>query len=116
MCGGYYWSSHIEDLNEIPMPSEVPEEFLRKVINKIRGQINFYTIDVAQTVSGEWNVIELNDGSMSGISENDPDKLYSNMKEVLDTGKRLDHSSFCNKNSGDVADCICADWENNETQ
>jgi len=41
-------------------------------------------VDVARTESGEWIVIELNDGQQSGLSDNDPDQLYSNMKKMLD--------------------------------
>lgn len=112
LCGGYYWSSHVEDLESIPNISEVPQEFLQKVIKTIRGQINFYTIDVAQTATGDWIVIELNDGCMSGLSENNPEELYSNMKKVLNSGVRKDHNSFCSRATGDVNDCICADWDN----
>jgi hypothetical protein len=37
-------------------------------------------MDIAKTQSGEWIVIELNDGQMSGLSENDPNVLYKNLK------------------------------------
>ena len=40
-------------------------------------------IDVAQTESGEWIVVELNDGQMSGLSENNPEVLYKNLTTVL---------------------------------
>lgn len=39
-------------------------------------------IDVAQTESGDWIVIELNDGQMSGLSENNPEILYKNLKHM----------------------------------
>lgn len=84
ISGGYYWSSHVDDFDVVPDVSSVPKEFLDKVTSIIGNKINFYVLDVALTDSGEWIVIELNDGSMSGISENNSDTLYSNLKKVLD--------------------------------
>lgn len=83
LSGGYYWSSHVEDLEEVPSPFEVPREFLQKVIYRIGDKADFYAIDVAQTESGDWIVVELNDGQMSGLSENDPEILYKNLTTVL---------------------------------
>lgn len=83
LCGGYYWTSHVDDLPFKPDPNDVPREFLQKVINKIGNNANFYVIDVALTVEGEWIVIELNDGQMSGIQENIPDDLYCNLQKAV---------------------------------
>lgn len=89
LSGGYYWSSHIEDLKENGIEvniNQVPQEFLRKIINIVKDKVNAYVIDVAETQSGEWIVIELNDLAMSGLSENDPEVMYSNLKKVLENG------------------------------
>jgi len=87
ISSGYYWSSHVEEIKEklgkIPSSQEVPIEFMAKAINSIKSNINFFTIDVAQTESGEWIVIELNDGQMSGLSENNPEVLYANLYNNL---------------------------------
>jgi hypothetical protein len=83
LSSGYYWSSHIEDLNTVPDPSEVPKKFLDTVIYRIGKKASFYAIDVAQTESGEWIVVELNDGQQSGLSENDPEVLYKNLKSTI---------------------------------
>lgn len=83
VSGGYYWQNYLEDLPEVPNPDEVPKEFLQKVIDIIKPHINFFVIDVAQTQDGKWIVVELNDGSQSGLSCNDPEVLYSNLKKVL---------------------------------
>jgi hypothetical protein len=91
LSGGFYWSNHYEDLVEQGVkldPREVPAEFLRNVLNKIQSSTNgsppvFYVVDVAKTQSGEWIVIELNDGSMSGLSMNDPNVLYRNLHNAL---------------------------------
>ena len=84
LSGGYYWSSHVSELPEVPKISEVPTEFLNKITNIISDHSNFYVIDVAETESGEWIVIELNDGSCSGLSENDPDEMWGNLKNELE--------------------------------
>lgn len=86
LCGGFYWSNFVEHIKEkygLPEIEEVPKEFLNKVINIIGNKINFYVIDVAQTIADEWIVIELNDGQMSGLSENNPYELYKNLKQIF---------------------------------
>jgi hypothetical protein len=93
LSGGFYWSSHTEDIinkGVIINPSEVPESFLQNVIYKIRNTEictppDFYVIDVAKTESGDWIVIELNDGQMSGLSDNDPEILYKNLSLYINT-------------------------------
>jgi len=47
----------------------------------------YFVVDVAETDSGDWILIELNDGTMSGISENNPDVLYCNLAAVLSDKK-----------------------------
>lgn len=83
----FYWSSHFEEIKELgfnPDPNEVPEDFVREVINRIGIKNNFYVIDIARTATGDWIVIELNCGEQSGLSENDPKILYCNLKKVID--------------------------------
>lgn len=79
---GFYWS-----IMDAPRPVIEDEAFLivEKVLDRINGNINFVVVDVAKTQSGDWIVIELNDGMMSGLSENDPNVLYSRLKESLDS-------------------------------
>lgn len=70
ICGGYYWASHVDDLEtvRVPDPNVVPQKFLEEVIDRIQDQCNFYTIDVARKQDGTWIVIELNDGCQAGLS------------------------------------------------
>lgn len=84
ISSGYYWQNYAEDLESIPNPKEVPQEFLNKIIEIVKPNISFFVVDVAQAQNGDWVVIELNDGSQAGLSCNDPEKLYSNLKMVLD--------------------------------
>lgn len=83
LCGDFYWQNYIDDIGFKPDSNEVPREFLQKVIDRIGNQSIFYTIDVGQTQSGDWIVIELNDGQQSGLSCNDPYILYKNLYEII---------------------------------
>lgn len=83
MAGGYYWSSHVDDLPVKPSFADVPKEFIQEVIDRIDNRIRFYVIDVARTKEGKWIVVELNDGCMSGTSEVDLDELYGNLRKHL---------------------------------
>lgn len=79
---GYYWSQ----CSKIPSNKDIPPEaidFATKMAKIISESTTFFVIDIAQTESGQWIVIELNDGQQSGLSENDPDILYSNLFRVL---------------------------------
>jgi len=80
VSGGYYWSSNLGQLKEVPSPTVVPQEFLQKAINMVKNNIPFFVIDVVQTESGDWLVVDLNDGQMAELFENDPNVLYKNMK------------------------------------
>ena len=83
VSGGYYWQNYLEDLYIRPDVSEVPTSFLQEVIKRVGSQCNFYTIDVAQTIEGNWVVIELNEGQQSGLSGNNPDEFYSKLYNII---------------------------------
>lgn len=74
----FYWSN--EDVEPV---DDVPASFLADVANRASPHINFWVADVAQTEAGDWIVVELNDGCMSGLSRNDPKVLYSRLKEEI---------------------------------
>lgn len=82
LCGGFYWSSFADELGFKPPVSQVPVEFLRKAIDRVKDKVNFFVLDVALGEDGKWYVVEVNDGQMSGLSENDPAELYKKLKEV----------------------------------
>lgn len=83
LSGGYYWQNYIDDIGGVPSADEVPRDFLQEVIEAVGNQSNFYTIDVAQTETGEWIVIELNEGQQAGLSCNDPYKMYENLSRAI---------------------------------
>jgi hypothetical protein len=88
LCGGYYWSTHTDELPHM-CPSEVPEDLLSEIMNRVQSTTLatppvFYAIDVAKTASGDWILVELNDGQMSGLSDNYPDVLYTNLRDAIE--------------------------------
>lgn len=84
LTGAYYWSNYVDDLPAVPQFSEVPQDFLRSVINRVKSRIPFFALDVGQRLDGSWMVVELNDAMQSGLSENDPHVLYRKLREQLD--------------------------------
>jgi hypothetical protein len=83
LCGGYYWQNYVDDIGGAPSADEVPREFLQEVIEAVGDQSNFYTIDVGHSLTGEWIVIELNEGQQAGLSCNDPFKMYENLSKAI---------------------------------
>lgn len=79
---GFYWS--IMDPEDFPVSEPEMDAFAQDVANRLVDKAPFVVIDVAKTVEGQWIVIELNDGQMSGLSENDPKVLYRNLIKELD--------------------------------
>lgn len=91
VCGAYYWSDFADDLKQqgvVLDPGVVPDAFLQKVLSKVGDNARFLVVDVAITAEGKPIVVELNDGQMSGPSENDLDKLYSGLYSHLVTTTR----------------------------
>jgi hypothetical protein len=74
---GYYWSC-AEDINKTISQEGI--DLVKKVAKIIKYANNFTVIDVAQKATGEWIIVELNAGEMSGLSLNDPDELYKNLR------------------------------------
>ncbi len=75
---GFYWSCYDGD-----RPSDIAPEGKRiaqEVASIISKHTNFFVVDMAETESGEWIVIEINDGQMSGLSDIDPVSFYVNLK------------------------------------
>lgn len=79
---GYYWSNYYEDIQLEDDPP--PNSLIQTIVDKTKDNINFVVIDLAKAEDNEWVLIELNDGSMSGISENEPESLYLNLKRVVE--------------------------------
>ncbi len=80
---GYYWST----ADNIPPPEQLPltaVAFAKKLANIVADYVNFFVLDIGQTEEGDWILIEVNDGQQSGLSENNPDVLYSALKYAVE--------------------------------
>jgi hypothetical protein len=80
---GFYWSDFVD--NSPTSLDPIGLELLFKVIPIISQRATFYVIDIAQTQTGEWIVIELNDAQMAGLSDIEPSRFYTNLKSNLET-------------------------------
>lgn len=78
---GYYWSI-AETLPEAV--SDGARALVDKVVGVVGDKANFYVIDVAEKENGDWVMIELNDGQMSGLCTIEPDDFYRSLKEILE--------------------------------
>lgn len=82
---GYYWSNYYEDLvckYDLDI-KQIPQKFIQEIIYRVGKNANFYVVDVAQKENGDWIVIELNDGQMSGLSMNNSYILYENLYNII---------------------------------
>lgn len=81
---GWYWSQFPEVAEEFSLsPKLVDPIFLRNAIDSVSHAIRFFVIDVARKADGNWMVVELNDGCMSGLSDVNANALYSNLAKAL---------------------------------
>lgn len=74
---GFYWTNFLEYKPYKYLPKEALE-LVTKLITIVSNHTNFYVLDIAE-YNNEWKLIEINDGSMSGLSDSNPEELYSNL-------------------------------------
>lgn len=84
LSDGFYWSSFVDDVGEVsPLIEGEFERTLGAALERLRDHTPFVVIDMAEFEDGSWEVVELNDGSMSGLSENDPSVLWTNFVNAI---------------------------------
>lgn len=83
VASGFYWSSHVDELDGVYTSDAVPARFLEEVISRVSRHIRFWVADIARTAKGDWIVIELNDGQQSGLSEVNPQLFYGELRRIL---------------------------------
>jgi hypothetical protein len=80
LAHGYYWSIATNTDRKIIQEGI---DFAQDLSVIVKDYVNFFVLDVAQKKDGGWILIEINDGSMSGLSECRANELYSSLKKVL---------------------------------
>ena len=93
IAGGFYWSSFedAENFREVPAGARELGDRIARKIARPRPEApwaRFYVLDVAETAAGEWILIEVNDGQMSGLSEIDPVEFYRALWQQASTDPR----------------------------
>ena len=63
--------------------SNPPLALVRRVSELVGARAGFYSVDVALTQEGDWLVVELNDGFLSGLTAIDPHEHYRNLFKAL---------------------------------
>lgn len=79
---GDYWSSFPELKTAAFSESEF-NDTVQEVISKVGDLAQFLVIDFAENPDGTWQVVELNDGCMSGLSENTPELVWGSVAEKI---------------------------------
>ena len=77
---GYYWSCADKTDYQVDPQAVFLAQTLANIVSKY---VNFFVLDLAKTLNGKWILIEINDGQMSGPSENNLDTLYRNLVDFL---------------------------------
>lgn len=75
---GNYWTSASYRLNDLDREKVVG---LGKAVC-IKLNVTFVVIDMAKTASGDWIVIEVNDGQDAGYAGNNPFFLWNNILQI----------------------------------
>lgn len=78
VASGYYWSV-AENADSVGEPPEGARLFAQKIAAEAAKYTTFFVLDVARTESGDWILIEINDGQMSGLSTINPHDFYKNL-------------------------------------
>lgn len=89
LASGFYWSEHLEQIQAVtgglPRMSMRGVKFIDKIGERLaQFDCPFVVADVAETQYGDWRLVELNDGTMSGLSCVSADALYKNLRSALD--------------------------------
>ena len=59
-------------------------EQMKQMIRDAGRAVRFLVVDVAETAAGEWIVVEVNDGEMSGLACIEPEGFYANLLMCMD--------------------------------
>ena len=81
LCSGFYWASVYE--GEVGGLSQKAWEVLNQAAQAMAEHAIFFVLDIAETSTGDWIIIEVNDGQQSGLCGCDADELYQRLSENL---------------------------------
>lgn len=73
----FYWT----DCDKLGSIGKEGFQFVYKIADILAEHLNFFVIDVAEKENGDWILIEVNDGQMSGLNIDNADVLYERLAE-----------------------------------
>lgn len=82
LAHGYYWTQS----EKIPTIDSKGLSFAQDVAEIVKDHVNFFVLDIARNTKGEWRLVEINDGQMSGLSHVNPYELYTNLRIEIENG------------------------------
>ncbi len=87
LCFGYYWTIATDEAIERANSQNLSGMLSKasEAAKLLSEHTNFFVVDMAKTADGEWIVIEVNDGQMSGLSMCSPELLYKNLRFFLES-------------------------------
>jgi hypothetical protein len=94
VAGGFYWSDSVDEIADVTNtfatdpgsfadPPAAAIEFGQLIADQIREDAPFVCIDVARAATGDWTLIELNDGQQAGLSCIHPEHFYARLAELV---------------------------------
>lgn len=82
LASSFYWAIASEENTPVGVPAEATK-FAKQIAMIARRRTNFFVLDVAETEDGRWRLVEVNCGTMSGLSLINPIDLYFNLKREV---------------------------------
>lgn len=83
-----YWSS-LPEFKTDALSEDKFNETVVEAIARVGHLASFLVIDFAENEDGSWQVVELNDGCMSGLSENSPEQVWGSLAKKIRPGYYL---------------------------
>ena len=78
---GFYWPYS----EVVPEMEQTGLDFADQQAAILSQHVDFFCLDIAKTINGDWIVIEANDGQMSGLSTIDPGVFYKSLFSIMDS-------------------------------
>lgn len=78
---GYYWS--ISDCVHLAEMTPQGLALADKVAGIASKFTTFFAVDIAETDDNRWILVELNEGQMANLCENDPEEFYKNLRSAV---------------------------------
>ena len=83
LAAGYYWKASHPDSEERADFAPEALRVARRAAEIVGEYATFFVLDVAETEKGDWIVIEVNDGQMSGLCGCSAEHLYQSLRDAL---------------------------------